>query len=167
MCTFEKIRGLAFWTGILVGEWRISVCERKVTKERNVYSHLYTLNYKLHFLYLCGHLFVHFCVLHQHLSFRLVGTPHGCCNHNVVNLEHLFSAMFVLVRKDTVYPNFAQWGIVSSAQPLLTQKLQYPIKYYKYLQILANVLRSAKHAKHILDCQMGTCLTTRGSEQLA
>ena len=33
---FEKIRGLVIWTGILVAGWRLSVRERRVTKENNV-----------------------------------------------------------------------------------------------------------------------------------
>ena len=38
MRAFKKIRELVIlnWTGILVGGWRLSVCERNVSKERNV-----------------------------------------------------------------------------------------------------------------------------------
>ena len=36
MCAFEKIRELVIWTGILVGEWGLSVQKRKAKKERDV-----------------------------------------------------------------------------------------------------------------------------------
>ena len=51
---------------------------------------IYTSHYKLHFFMIWTSV-GSFCVLHQqHLSFRLLGSPHGCCTSVLLDSHKVF-----------------------------------------------------------------------------